>query len=223
MNMGTDRSSHSAPPEAYWRRRAIALAGVLATVGLVAWACSGGKDGDRDGNRDGSLRNAAVVSTPTPTPTPFAMPTITVTATAKVTVRSTAPRRDGDVCAPADVVASLTPTAESYRDKAKPQFRLSVVNTGDRSCTLDVGPKALEIRVTSGSDRVWSSADCIRGSGSSIRLFKRGIPYLSTVTWDRRRSSDGCTGSRDLARPGTYVVAAKAGKLKVQRQVFRLR
>lgn len=216
--MGTDRSSHAGPPEAYWRRRAIALAGVLATVGLVTWACSGGDD-----DEGGPLRNAAVLSTPSARPTPFAMPTITVTATAKVTVRSAAPKRDGDACAPSDVVANLTPTAQSYQGKAQPQFRLSVVNTGDHSCTLGVGPKELEVRVSSGSDRVWSSADCVRGSGSSIQLLKRGIPYLSTVTWDRRRSSDGCAGGRDLARPGTYVAAVKAGKLKVGRQVFRLR
>jgi hypothetical protein len=219
MNVGTDRSSHAGPPEAYWRRRAIALAGVLATVGLVAWACSSGDD-----DRGGPLRNAAVTSSPSAAPTtPFAMPTITVTATAKVTVRPTAVQREGDACPPAAVVATLAPTAESYAGKTQPQFRLSVVNTGARSCTFGVGPKELEIRVTSGSDRVWSSADCARGSGSSIQLLKRGIPYLSTITWDRRRASDGCKGRRDLARPGTYVASVRAGKLKVKRQVFRLR
>lgn len=218
--MGTDRSSHAGPPDAYWRRRAIALAGVLGTVGLVAWACSGGGNDDKAG---GSVRNTTVVSTPTPSPTPFAMPTITVTATAKVTVGAKPATRDGDACMPANVVVGLTPTAESYKGKAQPQFRLSVVNTGGRSCTLGVGPKELQIRVTSGSDRVWSSADCVRGSGSSIQLLKRGVPFLSTITWDRRRSSDGCAGSRDLARPGTYVVSVNAGKLKVKRQVFQLR
>jgi hypothetical protein len=194
-------------------------------VGLVAWACSGGDGaGDAAGkDQGGPLRNAAGVSTPSATPTTFAMPTITVTATAtaKVTVRPA--QRDGDACVPADVVATLTPTAQAYPGKTQPQFRLSVVNTGDRACTLGLGPKEFEIRVMSGSDRVWSSADCVRGSGSAIRLLRRGVPYLTAITWDRRRSSDGCTGSREVARPGTYVVGVRAGKVKVARQVFRLR
>jgi hypothetical protein len=222
MDLGTDGSSHEESAEAFWRRRAIALTGVLATVGLVAWSCSG--DG---GDKGRKIHNAAGLSTPTPAPAvsvPVATPTITVTATAKVTVSPSAPgRRAGDACAPNDVVVTLASKAETYTGKAQPQFLVSVVNTGKRACTFAVGPKELEVRITSGPDRIWSSAHCARGADSSIRLLKRGIPYASTITWDRRRSSDGCDGSRSLARPGTYVVAVQADRHKPQREVFRLR
>ena len=52
--------------DAYWRRRVVALGGVLATVGLVVWACSGGSDRGRIGSTTGhaTVRNAAVVSSP---------------------------------------------------------------------------------------------------------------------------------------------------------------
>ncbi|HEY7487880.1 MAG TPA: hypothetical protein VH912_25740 [Streptosporangiaceae bacterium] len=32
-----------------------------------------------------------------------------------------------------------------------------------------------------------------------------------------------CSGHRSAARPGTYVAAVKVGKIKVNKQVFRLR
>jgi hypothetical protein len=146
-----------------------------------------------------------------------------VTVTAKVTVRPSTARRSGDACAPDDVVVNLASKADHYEGKAQPQFLVSVVNTGRRACTFGVGPRDLEVRITSGPDRVWSSADCARADGTSIQLLRRGIPYAATITWDRRRSSDGCDGVRSPARPGTYVVGVKADDLKPQRQVFRLR
>jgi hypothetical protein len=220
MDLGTDRSSHVETTEAFWRRRAMALTGVLATVGIVAWGCSGdGHDKKRQ------IRTAAGLSTPSPAGTvsiPSATPTVTVTA--KVTTRpSSRAKRSGDACAPDDVVVNLASKSDHYEGKAQPQFMLSVVNTGRRACTFGVGPRELEMRITSGPDRVWSSADCARGSGSSVRLLKRGIPYAATITWDRRRSSHGCDGVRSPARPGTYVAVVKADDLTPQRQVFRLR
>src|ERR1700754_3993554 len=170
MELGTERSSHEESAEGYWRRRAVALMGVLATVGLVAWGCSGGGDGDD--RRDRAVHNAAGLSTPSPASTlsvPVATPTVTVTATAKVTMRPSAPARSGDACAPQDVVVNLDSKADAYRGRAMPQFLVSVVNTGKRPCTFGVGPKELELRVTSGPDRIWSSAHCARGDGASIQ------------------------------------------------------
>ncbi|MCW2899759.1 MAG: hypothetical protein JWO67_2024 [Streptosporangiaceae bacterium] len=219
MDLGTDRSSHAESTDAFWRRRAIAFTGVLATVGLVAWACTG--DG---GDKKRQIHTAAGLSSPAPSATvsvPAATPTITVTA--KVTVRPSAPQRPGDACPPGDVVVNLSSKASDYRGSAEPQFVLSVVNTGKHACTFGVGPKELELRITSGPDRVWSSAHCVRGDGSAIRLLKRGIPYAATITWDRRRSTGGCGGARSPARPGTYVAAVKADNVKAEREVFRLR
>jgi hypothetical protein len=216
--------------DAYWRRRAMALGGVLASVGLLAWACSGS-----DGKKTQQIRNAAAIGTPSGTvgglpggavsgSPGVVLPTITVTATAKVTVVPTVPKKAGDACDPADVVVNLAETKDVFGDKEHPQFRLSVVNTGPRACTFGVGPKELVVLIRSGSDPVWSSAHCAAGSGSSIQMLRRGIPYVAIVDWDRMRSSlSGCSGHRDRARPGTYMAIAREGKIKTNRQVFRLK
>jgi hypothetical protein len=220
--------------DAYWRRRVIALGGVLASVGLLAWACSGS-----DGKKSQPIRNAAAIATASatasragggtagsgaPNASPGVVPTVTVTATAKVTVVPAVPRKAGDACDPADVVVNLVEVKDTFARKEHPQFRLSVVNTGQRACTLGVGPRELEILIGSGGDRVWSSARCATGSGSSIQLLQRGIPYVTGVEWDRTRSSVvGCSGHRDRALPGTYRAIAREGKIRSRRQVFRLR
>ncbi|HEX6471992.1 MAG TPA: hypothetical protein VF069_23055 [Streptosporangiaceae bacterium] len=220
VDTGGNRGADAA--EAYWRRRAIALGGVLAMVGLVAWACAGG--GDRSAAR--RPVDAAALSTPSAHTLPTVLPTATVTVTARTTVRTTVrpvPRKKaGDGCEPRDLVVGLVTTKTVYAGKERPTFRLTAVNTGRRPCTFGVGPKELEVRVSSGPDRVWTSARCARGSGSSIRLLRRGLPYIVTVVWDRRRSGD-CAGRRAAARPGTYVVTVRAGKVRVRGQVFGLR
>jgi hypothetical protein len=215
--------------EAYWRRRVIALVGVLASVGVLAWACSGSDE------KKHPVRNAAVIGTPSASAVRapggqvnaspgMVVPTVTVTATAKVTLAPTVRKKAGDACEPADVVVNLEKTKDTFARKEHPEFRLSVVNTGQRACTLDVGPKELQILIGSGSYRVWSSARCAAGSGSSIQMLQRGIPYVTGLEWDRMRSaSDGCSGHRDRALPGTYTVIAREGKLTSRREVFRLR
>jgi hypothetical protein len=206
--------------EAYWRRRAIALGGVLSLVGLVAWACAGGDE--RTAERQ-SVRNAAALGSPGAHPLPTVLPTATVTVTTRTTVRPVAPKRAGDACEPRDMVVGLIATKSGYAGKDRPRFRLTVVNTGRRPCTFGVGPKQLEVRISSGADRLWSTAKCVSGSGSSIQLLRRGVPYMTTIVWDRKRSSSDCSARRPAARPGMYVAAVRAGKIKVKRQIFRLR
>lgn len=203
--------------EAYWRRRVYVLAGGIALIGLVAWACSG--DGHKKSTAQ--VRNAAATTSPAAaappvtgaTPTPAA--TVTVTTTPTVTPT---PRRAGDQCDTGDVVVGITPNATVFKGKQHPTFALSVVNTGRRTCTFDVGPKALLFRISSGSDRVWSSDKCVDHPAANLQMLKRGVPYLATLDWDRRRCN-----SDTRAAAGTYVIAVAAPGIRTHREVFRLR
>ncbi|RFU41290.1 hypothetical protein DZF91_12595 [Actinomadura logoneensis] len=211
----------------YWRRRAIALAGVLGVVGLTAWACGvfgdGGDDGRRPPVQSMAGAGAAVPSLAATSTVPAPTPTVTVTKTAKATPRPKPSRKDGDACDPRDVVVNMAANGDTFPRGARPAFRLTVVNTGKRPCGYDVGTGRLDVRITSGPDRVWAASACDGGSGSSVQTLRRGIPYVTTVTWDRRRSGSDCTGQRDKALPGTYVAVLKAAGVKPQKQVFHLR
>ncbi|MUN35588.1 hypothetical protein [Actinomadura litoris] len=202
MGVDTGRGSGGSGLDRYWRRRVVALAMGLGAVGVLAWACADGEDEPR-------RRANAARSDPPPT----AMPTVTVTRTV---IRSAEPVAEGGRCAAKNLVVSLAASRDTYTGRDAPRFRVSVVNAGEGECTWDAG--SLDVRVASGDDRIWSSARCRRGGGgraeNTRRTLRRGIPYVDTVGWDRRR---GCGGAR--VRPGTYVVALKgAGK-----QVFQLR
>lgn len=181
MRVDADRSR-------YWRRRIVVLGAVLAVLGALIWACGGEKDEP--------VRHVGVVAPPPPPP-PTAMPTVTVTV-----------REIARVCGVDDLAVTLRATREVYAGTS-PRFRVSAVNTGDEPCALDKG--ALDVRITSGSDRVWSSAQC--GHGTS-RLLRRGVTFDDVITWDRRRAC----GAAEAA-PGTYV-ASLAG---ADEQVFLLR
>jgi hypothetical protein len=145
--------------------------------------------------------------------------------TTQVTVQPSAPRRPGDACDADDVVVDFAPTKATFGKGEHPQFRLSVVNTGKQACTFGVGPKELQVQISSGSDKVWTSAQCFSGSGSSIQMLQRGIPYGGTLEWDRHRvaPANNCSAHREEALSGTYTVMAKGGGIKTKRQVFRLR
>lgn len=216
MDSDTQRDQDQGEADAYWRRRVYVLAGGIALIAVLAWACSG-SDHKRS---TAQVRDDAATASPTALALTSltAVPTATVTVTATPTAAPAARPRGGDRCDDEDVVVELTPTKDVYPSGEHPRFRLSVVNTGRRTCTFDVGAKALRLRISSGTDPVWSSDRCAGGPASNVRLLRRGVPYIDEVDWDRRR----CDGDT-TARPGTYVLIAKGDRLRTRRQVFHLR
>ncbi|WP_233526180.1 hypothetical protein [Actinomadura spongiicola] len=185
----------------------MALACVLGVVGALVWACAG------DPGSEEPVRQAGAVADATSAPPPTAMPTVTVTTTT-----TPKPAGDGGPCRARDLVVNLSGARDAYVGRDRPEFRVTVVNMGGGSCVFDRG--SVDVRVTSGSDRIWSSAECRRGEASgatSKATLRRGIPLVENVVWNRGR---GC-GRGTAARPGTYVADLRGHEVK--RQVFHLR
>ncbi|MET8862209.1 hypothetical protein ABZW11_04540 [Nonomuraea sp. NPDC004580] len=215
----------------YWRRRMSVLVAVLVVVAVVAWACSSGGSGpERESRAQSSpsvsatpavdpllagLRTLAM-GTASPSPTPTASPKPSPSAR---------PERPGEPCAEEDLVLHLQGGGKEpiYAGGARPSFLVTLVNTGSVMCTADVGPRAMEVRITSGSDRIWSTADCVSGEGTDVRQLQRGVPYVRSLEWDRRRSSSDCRATPPSALPGTYVAMVRMGKLRSPKGVFHLR
>lgn len=215
-----------ADPDVYWRRRVSVLTGVLVVVAVVVWACSqvsGGPD-PHSGGKAGVVRR----ETPGPASARLLMPTPTARDPAERTATGARAGtrligRPGDPCDPADLMVHLQALREVFGDGAHPRFLLMLVNTGPVDCVADVGPRSLETLITSGSDRVWSTADCVAGDGARSHRLEHGIPYVRTIDWDRHRSGGDCGSPHPLARPGTYVAVAKTGALTSHKAVFLLR
>ncbi|MGN9843012.1 hypothetical protein ACTMTI_33305 [Nonomuraea sp. H19] len=212
--------------DVYWRRRMSVLVAVLVVVAVVAWACSSGGSGPKRSSAESSpsvtpstdpllagLRTLAMgTASPSPTPSP---------TTPSPVAHS---KRPGQPCAEEDLVLSLQGGKdEIYAGAAQPSFIVTLVNTGPVMCTADVGPRAMEVRITSGADRIWSTADCVSGAGTEVKELQRGVPYVRTLNWDRRRSSADCRATPPMALPGTYVAAVRMGKLRSGKGVFHLR
>jgi len=91
-----------------------------------------------------------------------------------------------------------------------PQFTVAVVNKGTADCDVDVSPKSLVLNVYSGPDHVWSSADCATG-GKDLRGIAPGAVQTVTFTWNRTRSSQGCTAGSSAAKLGMYYSVVSLG------------
>ncbi|MEU1877831.1 hypothetical protein ABZ470_10995 [Streptosporangium sp. NPDC020072] len=219
--------------DVYWRRRMVALLGVLMVVALVAWACSAG------GQDDDPRANGTATGSPSPDPVLALLPAVTITPTPpsprspeatpspKAAVVKAKPkvqiRRPGQTCDPSDLVLDIRGRSEVYPGGSRPQFIVTLVNTNKVMCTADVGARALEVRITSGDDRIWSSADCVSGEAEEIRRLDRGIPYVRQIDWNRHRSGSDCSAHRPAAKAGTYVAMVRTPDLKSHKAVFHLR
>ncbi|MBB4929275.1 hypothetical protein F4561_000095 [Lipingzhangella halophila] len=240
-------------PETYWKRRVFVLAGLLLVVALIAYGCNqftGDEEqsasGDPDSAQDSSP-SASVPPSSTPTDDPSPDDGDTDGGDGEESGSDNedsgdggegggagssdgggdavpAPEKPGDRCRPQDVVVTAKTDKEDYAWDEKPEITITVVNTADQTCTVDLGTKSMEVRVTSGDDRVFSSADCAKkGERSDKRELSRGIPETTTVTWDRKRSWKDCRDRDVNASSGTYVASLHGDYTGgAEEQVFRL-
>lgn len=192
------------PEQTYWARRAVVALVALVLVVLVVSLLTGGDEPDRVAQATASpVPSAAAPSlpaTPLPSPTPTTVP-----------------------CTPEALKVGAAATEESYAVGASPKLELTITNTGTVPCTRDLGAAAVELRVTSGADRIWSSDDCAKPGGVDVVTLAPGKSEISRVTWSGKRSRPGCTGDQERAEAGTYRVSGRVGDRTVEGQPFLLR
>jgi hypothetical protein len=213
------------PQAVYWRRRLVALLIAMAVLSLLTWAFLGalglsasppatsahGGTGQAQGAAGGSGPSGAgqggvgAGNTQSPNSRPAAR-------------SGSSPR----ACSRGDVVLSLLASQSAYASSRLPQFSIDVVGTGQSTCTFNVGARHVALVVRSGSVRVWSSADCPRGSGSLVLDLQRGVPTTLSITWNRQTSSPGCSGPSSAMPAGTYSATVSDGALTSNSVTFRL-
>jgi len=201
------------PASTYWRRRLVLLLAVVVLL-VLAMKAFGGND-----PKESLAAGTAPTARPTASASPAAAPT--PSPTASPTPAAPASPAVPPACGDAALQVTVESDAGSYPKGAAPRFTLSVVNTGTRSCRRALGPDAVELRVFSGEDRIWSSDDCSKGTGQGILELAPGDARQLTVQWPGKRTKPGCT-TGDTAAPGTYRVSARVGAVVRQGSVFRI-
>jgi hypothetical protein len=111
----------------------------------------------------------------------------------------------------------------SYAADEKPVLSLTVTNGGKLPCKVNIGTSQMDFLVTSGSDRVFSSADCQASSTDLVKTLGPGKSETANFPWPRNRSVQGCeTVPEGGVGGGYYVFIAKLGAKVSAPTVFQL-
>ena len=237
----------AAPAIIYWRRRFVVLAVVLATLAVAAWSLSeafrvqpdhgrpattgggmggrnpsapgaspGGATGTGKGNH-GSGGSAGRIRTRTRhRPAGARKPEV-----------SPSPGAFGGFkpafCSWHSIVISASANQVEFAPDQRPAFSLSVVSTQPTDCSFNVGPGHLALLIKEDTVRIWSSADCVKGTASLITALRRGVPTVVAIGWNKKTSAPGCPGPARPVPAGSYTAYAVDGSLSSAPVTFRLR
>jgi hypothetical protein len=216
--MSVTRPRGPLPARVYWVRRLLVLGVVFGLVFGISRLFGGD-----DGSREPAARPASAVQSGSATPSavstadarPGTSPSPQMTKTKSPLAMPTGPCRDNDV----RVVPDLQETA--YAGGAV-RLTLRLTTFVSAACTWTVSPETVAVRLTSGSDRIWSSQDCPKAVPEEQVVLRDRVATFVDVTWGGRRSDSDCTRTTQWAEPGYYHVAAAAMGSEPQSQQFEL-
>ena len=117
--------------------------------------------------------------------------------------------RSGPVDCPAEELRPTLTGKQRLASKTAHTFQLSLINGSDQTCIARVTRKNFELKIYSGSDRIWSTADCRSAIKPISRKLGSEHAVAWSLTWDGRRSKSDCRSARNAPRPGTYVATAQ--------------
>jgi hypothetical protein len=205
----------------YWARRGLVFAAttifVLARALIIGGPGSGSAATPIPTSADSASPAAASPSAvETAIPTPSFMD-ISAPATPKPSTKKSrklkASIRKPQQAAPASCTAKeLRPTLTAKRriaPKHPTTFQLSLINGSARTCVARVTRKNFQLKINSGSDRIWSTDDCPSMIKTVSRKLGSEHAVAWSLTWNGKRSKSRCTSASQALRPGRYVATAQ--------------
>jgi len=126
-------------------------------------------------------------------------------------------------CGVADLLIDLSPTSRYFGAAEFPSFEATVTHKGLAECVLNPQAPGTQLLITSGPDRIWSSADC----GDAVFdeppiLLAPNQTVTLTTTWPRLRSNESCQAGLNAPLPGTYHSVLTLGGAESSDGVFTL-
>lgn len=195
------------PASVYWRRRVILIGLGLVLLLLVSSLFGGDGDGDKSadtatqasGDSTGSPDDRARSGDKTPQQKRSKAP---VTPQEPVLAQPDGPCEDSDIL--------ITPTVAQAIAGRPVTITLELRTATSEACTWRVSSGHVAVKVTSGSDRIWSSGECPKAVPTQDVVVRQEVTTFVDVPWKARRSAAGCPMQTDWARAGTYHVLAAA-------------
>lgn len=200
------RPSGPLPARVYWIRRGVVLLVALLLVLLFAKVLGGSSDGKGDPEAQAEAASGEVSSTED------AGQSAGEASGQPEGRAAAAPPADPDGdCDPADL--TITPLVKKVANDGRIDFKVAVTGTA-AACSWTFSNQTVALKITSGRDEVWSSQQCRSMLPRKDLVVRSGVPSKVALTWDGRRSDDGCTRRRGWAQPGYYhaITAAMGGE-----------
>ena len=203
------------PPRVYWFRRGLVLVVALALVWGVAHLLGSG-GGTTPGPAARPAAAEASSSAPATTAPPASAPPQAVTSAraltqkqrrATATAAATPLAAPEGPCADGDITVDPSLKGSAYAGRST-VFTLSLTSRVSPACTFTVTPETVVLRLTSGSDRIWSTQECPGAVPKQSVVVRRDVPATVSVAWNGQRSDTDCTRSTAWAQPGYYHASA---------------
>jgi len=177
----------------YWRRRlvlGVALAATIVVVLLIVFRPGGAE--------------------PAPVPTG----STTLDPATGGTTTDGQPSGEVAACMPTSVRVVPIVDANTFANGEEPLLSMEITNIGAIACSYDVGTRAQEYIISSGSDRIWSSADCALDPTENVMALKPDQTLATTpFAWDRTRSTaESCEGPEVIAGGASYHLNVRLGE-----------
>jgi hypothetical protein len=202
------------PPAVYWRRRALVLGALLATVFLLIYSCGGKKSGatDNEGGRPSTKPSTTASGKPLTPLVGSGGPTSAPPASTGPSEAAPPAASLSGACTDAEleVAVSTEGNKTEYVAGAFVRIHLKIKNVSTRTCTRDVGGTPQELRIMQGTKQLWSSDDCDSSGGSNIRTLAPGQELNEfSFNWNGTESTNCQT--RPVPPPGTYQLTGRVG------------
>lgn len=193
------------PARVYWVRRLMVLGiAVLLVVG-IARLLGGSSDGSSGPDR---AAPAAQTSPAEPTSGSTVDPSLGIGRHAGSAASATPLAMPSGPCAADDV--AVTPSVPRPVAGSDISLLLEFSTIASPACDWTMSGRTLALRITSGSDLIWTTVQCARSIPTRDLVLRNTQVTPVKVTWNARRSEPGCPKQTAWALAGTYHLHAAA-------------
>jgi hypothetical protein len=183
------------PQRVYWIRRSVVLAVALLLVFGIGKLLGGNGQDPASAGVEASNTAAQQQSSAPSSVAPVAPATSPSAGVKQPLADPTGECQDDEV--------SVLPSVPRAWGAQPITIRLALTGIAP-ACTFKVSPQSVVVKITSGSDRIWSSQDCPSSIKPADVVVRNGVPSYVNVVWSGRRSEDTCGHTTPWANAGFY-------------------